>query len=43
MGITCTPWDKTRGMFVKLQNELDSQAKADKKVSAKENKKKTTN
>ena len=43
MGITCTPWDKTKGMFAKLQNELDNQAKADKKAAAKESKKKTIN
>lgn len=39
MGITCKPWDKTKGMFKKLQNELDAQAKADKKAASKEAKK----
>lgn len=41
MGISCKPFGKTKGIFAKLQNQLDAEVKAEKKAAAKETKKVT--
>lgn len=41
MGITCKPWGNMKGRFAKLQRELDTAKKLEKKAMAKESKKAT--
>ena len=41
MGISCKPYGKWKGVFAKLQNQLDEEVKAEKKAAAKELKKAT--